>query len=48
MAKEVLVLTEHEKALLLNIDDNSLGDTIFPDFTNLNPECKIFNYYFKL
>ena len=30
-----------------HIDDNSLGDTIFPDFRNLNSECKIFNYYFK-
>ena len=30
-----------------HIDDNSLGDTLFPDFRNLNSECKIFNYYFK-
>lgn len=30
-----------------HIDDNSIGDTLFPDFSKLNPECKIFNYYFK-
>ena len=30
-----------------HIDDNSVGDTMFPDFKDLNPECKIFNYYFK-
>jgi dihydrofolate reductase len=29
-----------------HIDDNSIGDVTFPDLTNLNPECKIFNYYF--
>jgi len=31
-----------------HIDDNTIGDTTFPDFSNLNPECKIFNYYFKI
>lgn len=30
-----------------HIDDNTIGDTMFPDFKNLNPNCKIFNYYFK-
>jgi dihydrofolate reductase len=30
-----------------HIDDNSLGDTMFPNLSGLNPECKIFNYYFK-
>jgi dihydrofolate reductase len=30
-----------------HIDDNSIGDTLFPDFKHLNPACKIFNYYFK-
>ena len=27
-----------------HIDDNQIGDVTFPDFTNLNPDCKIFNY----
>lgn len=30
-----------------HIDDNTIGDTIFPDFSKLSPDCKIFNYYFK-
>ena len=30
-----------------HIDDNSIGDVMFPDFRNLNPECKIYNYHFK-
>lgn len=30
-----------------HIDDNSIGDVTFPDLTNLNPDCKIFNYYFN-
>ena len=30
-----------------HIDNNDIGDVTFPDLTNLNPECKIFNYYFK-
>lgn len=30
-----------------HIDDNTIGDTMFPDFSNLNRECKIFNYNFK-
>ena len=30
-----------------HIDDNNIGDIMFPDFRNLNPNCKIFNYYFK-
>jgi len=30
-----------------HIDDNSIGDVMFPNLSNLNPECKIFNYYFK-
>ena len=29
-----------------HIDDNQIGDVVFPDFSKLNPECKIFNYYF--
>ena len=29
-----------------HIDDNTIGDTMFPDLRNLNPECKIFNYSF--
>jgi dihydrofolate reductase len=29
-----------------HINDNSIGDTTFPDFSKLNPNCQIFNYYF--
>lgn len=29
-----------------HINDNTIGDTIFPDLRNLNPECKVFNYNF--
>tara|TARA_R110000868_G_scaffold203969_4_gene451942 strand:+ start:19332 stop:19703 length:372 start_codon:yes stop_codon:yes gene_type:complete len=29
-----------------HIDDNAIGDTTFPDFSELNPDCKIFNYHF--
>ena len=29
-----------------HINDNSIGDVTFPDLTNLNPYCKIFNYNF--
>lgn len=31
-----------------HINDNTIGDCIFPDFRNLNPDCKIFNYYFEV
>lgn len=31
---------------LSHIDDNTIGNVSFPDLTNLNPSCKIFNYYF--
>lgn len=30
-----------------HINDNTIGDTLFPDFKNLNPICKVFNYYFE-
>lgn len=30
-----------------HIDNNSIGDVMFPDLRGLNPDCKIFNYYFK-
>lgn len=30
-----------------HIDNNEIGDVIFPNLKNLNPNCKIFNYYFK-
>lgn len=30
-----------------HIDNNEIGDVTFPDLTELNPNCKIFNYYFK-
>lgn len=29
-----------------HIDNNYIGDVTFPDLKYLNPECKIFNYYF--
>ena len=29
-----------------HIDDNTIGDTMFPDFSRLNPDCKVVNYYF--
>ena len=31
-----------------HIDDNQIGDCTFPDFSNLNKDCKIFNYNFKV
>jgi dihydrofolate reductase len=31
-----------------HINDNTIGDCIFPDFRNLKPDCKIFNYYFDI
>lgn len=30
-----------------HIDDNTIGDVMFPDFKDLNPRCEIFNYNFK-
>lgn len=30
-----------------HINDNSIGDVTFPDFTKLNSECQIFNYQFN-
>lgn len=29
-----------------HINDDSIGDVMMPDFRNLNPNCKIFHYYF--
>lgn len=31
-----------------HIDDDTIGDVMFPDLRNLNPECKIFHYYFNV
>ena len=31
-----------------HINDYTIGDVVFPDLSNLNPSCKIFNYYFQL
>lgn len=31
-----------------HIIDNTIGDTTFPNLSNLNKDCKIFNYYFPL
>lgn len=30
-----------------HIDNNDIGDIMFPDLKDLNKDCKIFNYYFK-
>jgi len=30
-----------------HINNNEVGDTMFPDLRNLNKDCKIFNYYFE-
>ena len=30
-----------------HIDDNSIGNVTFPDLSNLNPNCEVFNYHFK-
>ena len=29
-----------------HIDNNDIGNVTFPNLHKLNPECKIFNYYF--
>ena len=29
-----------------HIDDNTIGNVMFPDFKDLSPDCKIFNYKF--
>ena len=31
-----------------HIDNDDIGDIVFPDLKNLNPFCKIYNYYFKI
>lgn len=31
-----------------HINDNTIGDTLFPDLSRLNKDCKIFNYYFDV
>lgn len=30
-----------------HIDNNDIGDIMFPDLKDLNKDCKIFNYHFK-
>ena len=30
-----------------HIDNDDIGDVTFPDLSNLNPECKVFNYRFE-
>ena len=35
-----------EELHISHIDNDDIGDVTFPDLTNLNPECKIFNYTF--
>lgn len=29
-----------------HIDDDTIGDVTFPDFSSLNPHCVIYNYHF--
>ena len=29
-----------------HIDDNTIGDTMFPDLSKLNGECAVYNYHF--
>lgn len=29
------------------IDNDDIGDTEYPNLENLNPECKVFTYYFS-
>lgn len=29
-----------------HIDNDDIGDVTFPNLSNLNPDCKIFNYHF--
>lgn len=29
-----------------HINNNDIGDVTFPNFSKLNPDCKIFNYHF--
>lgn len=29
-----------------HINDNQIGDVVFPDLRNLNPNCVVTNYYF--
>ncbi len=35
-----------EELHISHINDNSIGDTTFPNLSKLNPNCKIFNYNF--
>ena len=30
------------------INDNSIGDTMFPDLRNLKKDCKVYRYYFDI
>jgi dihydrofolate reductase len=31
-----------------HINDNTIGDTLFPDFRKLNPDCVVYNYFFEV
>ena len=35
-----------EELHISHIDDNTIGDTTFPDLIGLHPLCKVFNYHF--
>lgn len=30
-----------------HVNNNTTGDVMMPNFANLNPQCKIFKYYFE-
>lgn len=36
-----------EELHISHIDNDDIGDTMFPDLREMSPDCKIFNYYFK-
>lgn len=31
-----------------HIADDTIGDTMMPDLSNLNPKCKVFHYFFDV
>lgn len=37
---------QFEELHISHINNNEIGNVTFPDLTKLNPDCKIFNYYY--
>lgn len=37
-----------DKLYISHINDHTIGDTLYPDLTNLKKDCKIFDYYFDV